>query len=71
MERGADVHARSTVGETPLDLAVPFEQPRPGVDDEFPDEYETGRVVRNKARTAIGELLKTVQAKTPAATLRR
>jgi len=71
MERGADVHARSHNGETPLDLAVPFEQPRPGVDDEFPDEYETGRVVRNKARTAIGELLKTVQAKTPAATLRR
>jgi len=71
MERGADVHARSHVGETPLDLAVPFEHPKPEVDNEFPDEYETGRIVRNKARTAIGELLKTVQAKTPAATLRR
>jgi len=72
LERGADAHARSAVGVTPIDCARRFEKHvespwfarDKSTNDGFPTAADTARERRNAARVAIHELLTTVAAKT-------
>jgi len=72
LERGADVHARSAVGVTPIDCARRVEKHVPSpwfardksTNDGFPTAADTARERRNAARVAIHELLITVADKT-------